>query len=64
MSTPPILDITARRPHRADARRNFDAVLAAAKEAFAAHGTDASLEDIDRYFGWVTTVDDAEGMLA
>ena len=45
---PPILDIAARRPHRADAGRNFDAVLAAAREAFAAHGTDASLEDIAR----------------
>jgi AcrR family transcriptional regulator len=46
--TPPILDITARRPQRADARRNFDAVLAAAREAFAEHGSDASLEDIAR----------------
>lgn len=45
---PPILDIAARRPHRADARRNFDALLAAARDAFAAHGTDASLEDIAR----------------
>jgi AcrR family transcriptional regulator len=45
---PPILDIAARRPHRADARRNFDAVLAAAREAFAAYGTNASLEDIAR----------------
>ena len=47
--TPPIIDIAARRPHRADARRNFDAVLAAAREAFATHGTDASLEDIARH---------------
>jgi AcrR family transcriptional regulator len=45
---PPILDIAARRPHRADARRNFDALLASAREAFAEHGTDASLEDIAR----------------
>jgi AcrR family transcriptional regulator len=44
----PLLDITTRRPHRADARRNFDAVLAAAREAFAEHGTNASLEDIAR----------------
>jgi len=28
------------------------------------HLSDASLEDIDRYFGWVTTVDEAEEMLA
>ena len=46
--TPPILDIASRRPHRADARRNFDAVLAAARDAFGKHGTDASLEDIAR----------------
>lgn len=36
------------RPHRADARRNFDALLAAARAAFAADGVDASLEDIAR----------------
>jgi maleamate amidohydrolase len=28
------------------------------------HLGDASLEDIERYFGWVTTVDEAEEMLA
>jgi AcrR family transcriptional regulator len=44
----PLLDISTRRPHRADARRNFDALLAAAREAFGQHGTDASLEDIAR----------------
>jgi len=44
----PLLDISTRRPHRADARRNFDAVLAAARDAFGKHGTDASLEDIAR----------------
>ena len=32
-------DLTARRPKRADARRNFDALLAAAREAFAENGT-------------------------
>jgi AcrR family transcriptional regulator len=37
-----------KRPHRADAARNFDALLAAARDAFAEHGTDASLEDIAR----------------
>jgi AcrR family transcriptional regulator len=47
-SHPPLLDIAARRPHRADARRNFDALLVAARDAFARHGTDASLEDIAR----------------
>jgi AcrR family transcriptional regulator len=45
---PPIFDIAARRPHRADARRNFDALLVSAREAFGKHGTDASLEDIAR----------------
>ncbi|MEU4242293.1 TetR/AcrR family transcriptional regulator [Actinoplanes sp. NPDC026619] len=40
-----------RRPQRADARRNFDALLAAARDAFAANGTEASLEDIARRAG-------------
>jgi AcrR family transcriptional regulator len=40
-----------RRPQRADARRNFDALLAAARDAFAEHGTEASLEDIARRAG-------------
>src|SRR3954468_7432731 len=48
---PPLLAITTRRPHRADARRNFDALLVAARDAFAEHGTDASLEDIARHAG-------------
>jgi AcrR family transcriptional regulator len=42
------VQVAARRPQRADARRNFDALLAAAREAFADKGTDASLEDIAR----------------
>jgi AcrR family transcriptional regulator len=33
---------------RADARRNYNRLLAAAREAFAEHGTDASLDDIAR----------------
>src|SRR5688500_17325976 len=37
-----------RRPTRADARRNFDALVAAANQAFAEHGVSASLEDIAR----------------
>jgi AcrR family transcriptional regulator len=40
-----------RPPQRADARRNFDALLAAAREVFAEQGTDASLEDIARRAG-------------
>jgi AcrR family transcriptional regulator len=39
------------RPQRADARRNFDALLAAAREAFTQHGAGASLEDIARRAG-------------
>ncbi|MER7005957.1 helix-turn-helix domain-containing protein [Dactylosporangium sp. NPDC000555] len=40
-----------RRPQRADARRNFDALIAAACEAFAEHGTGTSLEEIARRAG-------------
>jgi AcrR family transcriptional regulator len=43
--------VAVRRPHRADARRNFDALLNAAREAFAEKGTEASLEDIARRAG-------------
>mgnify|MGYP004482039823 CR=1 FL=1 len=40
-----------RRPQRADAVRNFDALLAAAGAAFAEHGTGASLEEVARRAG-------------
>src|ERR1700712_4363932 len=43
--------LIAQRPQRADARRNFDALIAAARETFAADGTSASLEDIARRAG-------------
>ncbi len=43
--------VASRRPHRKDAARNYDALLAAAREAFAEHGADASLEDIARRAG-------------
>lgn len=39
------------RPQRADARRNFDALIAAAREAFAENGPDASLEGIAQAAG-------------
>ncbi|MFF3764781.1 TetR/AcrR family transcriptional regulator [Streptomyces sp. NPDC001922] len=39
------------RPMRADARRNYDRLLAEARSAFTEHGTDASLEDIARRAG-------------
>ncbi|MFK4144889.1 TetR/AcrR family transcriptional regulator [Streptomyces sp. NPDC004065] len=48
----PVNDIVAaQRPHRKDAARNYDALLAAAREAFAENGSDASLEDIARRAG-------------
>lgn len=43
--------LAAQRPRRADAARNFDALLAAARDAFAEHGAEASLEDIARRAG-------------
>lgn len=48
---PTALAVTVRRPHRADARRNFDALLVAARDAFSAEGVDAPLEDIARRAG-------------
>lgn len=39
------------RPMRADARRNHDRLLTEARTVFAAHGTNASLEDIARRAG-------------
>jgi AcrR family transcriptional regulator len=43
-------EVTAlsQRPQRADARRNYEKLVAAAREAFAEDGTSASLEDIAR----------------
>jgi AcrR family transcriptional regulator len=41
----------AQRPKRADARRNYEKLLAAAAEAFTENGADASLEDIARRAG-------------
>lgn len=40
-----------RRPNRADARRNFDALLVAAAEAFAEMGTDVALDEVARRAG-------------
>jgi AcrR family transcriptional regulator len=39
------------RPKRADARRNYDKLIGAARDAFAEHGTSASLEEIARRAG-------------
>ncbi|MFF1642927.1 TetR/AcrR family transcriptional regulator [Streptomyces sp. NPDC058246] len=43
--------VAAQRPHRKDAARNYDALLDAAREAFAESGAEASLEDIARRAG-------------
>ena len=41
-------DVARRRPMRADARRNYDKLISAARLAFAANGSATSLEDIAR----------------
>jgi AcrR family transcriptional regulator len=42
---------TQRRPMRADARRNYEKLVAVATESFLAHGPDASLDDIAKRAG-------------
>jgi AcrR family transcriptional regulator len=49
-STTPI-PLQTMRPTRADARRNYDLLITAAREAFAEHGTETSLEEIARRAG-------------
>jgi AcrR family transcriptional regulator len=52
MATPPTVPETfGQRPKRADARRNYDKLVTAAREAFGEDGTSASLEDIARRAG-------------
>jgi len=46
MSTSPDIAELAPRPKRADARRNYEKLLSAARDAFAEQGTAATLEDI------------------
>jgi AcrR family transcriptional regulator len=43
--------LAQRRPHRADAARNFDAILAAARELFHERGTDVMLADVAKHAG-------------
>jgi AcrR family transcriptional regulator len=43
--------VAVRRPQRADARRNFEALLDAAREVFAEGGANASLEEVARRAG-------------
>jgi AcrR family transcriptional regulator len=45
------LDQITRAPTRADARRNYDKLVAAARESFADEGTDVSLESIAKRAG-------------
>ena len=40
--------LPSRRPQRADARRNYEKLVAVAREVFAEHGTAATLDDIAR----------------
>ena len=47
-----MLDLLAqRRPRRADAARNFDALVAAARDAFEEFGAEASMDEIARRAG-------------
>ncbi|HEX3791330.1 MAG TPA: helix-turn-helix domain-containing protein [Pseudonocardiaceae bacterium] len=43
--------LAARRPHRADAARNFDAILAAGRAVFTEKGAEGALEDVARRAG-------------
>ncbi len=47
MATDSSLPTVVSRPMRADARRNYDKLIAAAREAFTEHDSTASLEDIE-----------------
>src|SRR3954447_5551640 len=47
----PVSSSLPERPKRADAARNYDKLLAAARDAFTADGVAASLEDIARRAG-------------
>lgn len=49
--TPVAEIVAANRPRRADARRNHDALLAAAREVFAERGAEASLDDVAKRAG-------------
>ena len=50
MSAPEVTAL-APRPKRADARRNYEKLLGAARAAFAEQGTEATLEDVARRAG-------------
>jgi AcrR family transcriptional regulator len=46
MTAPDLERFRVPRPRRADGARNFEAIVAAAREAFLERGTDASLDDV------------------
>ena len=48
---PPPRAVQPERPRRADARRNYELLLSAAKEIFDEHGVDAPLDDVARRAG-------------
>jgi len=50
-STDTIPDVRSQRPKRADARRNYDKLISAARAAFTEEGGSASLEEIARRAG-------------
>src|ERR1700730_15683050 len=50
-STDSLPDVLARRPQRADARRNYETLIAVARETFATEGVSTSLEEIARKAG-------------
>jgi AcrR family transcriptional regulator len=50
-STEMIPDVRSQRPKRADARRNYDKLIAAARDAFTEEGGSASLEEVARRAG-------------
>ena len=50
-TTEPTRELTTNRPKRADARRNYDKVIAAARSAFTESGAETSLEGIARRAG-------------
>jgi AcrR family transcriptional regulator len=50
-TTEPVSPIATCRPKRADARRNYDKVVVAAREAFTEGGAETSLEEIARRAG-------------
>jgi AcrR family transcriptional regulator len=50
-STDSVPEVLARRPQRADARRNYETLIAVARDTFATEGVSTSLEEIARKAG-------------